>query len=168
MQTLYLLSVLLHVLAAITWVGGMIFLIVVLVPILRDPALQDRARTIIQISGQRFKRVGWAALMVLLVTGITNVIFRGIAPAFVTEDFWQSPLGTLFACKLVLVVLVLTLSAIHDFWIGPKAGLAWKQDPTSAGTYRLRYTAAWIGRVNFLLSLLIVAIGVMLFRGTPW
>ena len=168
MQTLYIWSVLLHLLAAITWVGGMIFLIAVLVPTIRDPALQDQARTVMQIGSQRFRLVGWAALIVLILTGITNTIFHDQAPTFDTEEFWRSPIGTLFAWKLVLVGLVIILSAIHDFWLGPKEGMALKQDPNSAGAYRLRYAAAWMGRAKFLLSLIIVAIAVILIRGTPW
>ena len=150
------------------WVGGMIFMIMVLIPTTRDPALQDQARTVMQISSQRFKRVAWAALITLMVTGTTNMMFHNVASAFATEKFWRSPIGTLFGWKLVLVALVVTLSIIHDFWIGPKTGTALRKDPNSPEAYRLRYATAWIGRANFLLSVIIVAIGVILFRVTPW
>ncbi|HEU4437873.1 MAG TPA: DUF4149 domain-containing protein, partial [Methylomirabilota bacterium] len=58
----------LHVLAAITWIGGMLFIALVLVPITRrleDPALRTR---LVHEIGLRFRAVGWIALGVLLAT----------------------------------------------------------------------------------------------------
>jgi copper resistance protein D len=62
-----------HVLAAIVWIGGMLFVALVLVPVVRaqaDPVL--RARLFHQ-AGVRFRAVGWAALLLLLVTGLANL-----------------------------------------------------------------------------------------------
>ena len=53
-----------HVVSAITWVGGMLFIALVLVPTSRalgDATLRTR---LIQDSGQRFRTVAWIALAI--------------------------------------------------------------------------------------------------------
>lgn len=168
MHALYILSVWLHVLAAITWVGGMIFLVIVLVPTIKQPDFREQAMLIVQVSGQKFKTVGWACLITLVLTGTTNIFLRGLGPSLATREFWGTSLGILLSIKLTLVASIITLSAIHDFVIGPKAVAAWKVDPLGTNTIRLRAAASWMGRANFLLSLLVVTLAIMLFRGTPW
>jgi uncharacterized membrane protein len=168
MHTWYLISVWIHVLAAMVWVGGMAFLAAVIVPTIRHPDWRGRAASLIAISGRRFKHIGWGSLLILIATGITNLTFRGLGPALTTSAFWEASFGQILLWKLHLVVLVLLLSAIHDFYIGPRAVAAWESNPNAPSTRRLRKAASWMGRINFLLALAIVALAVMLLRGAPW
>lgn len=168
MHAWYIVSVWLHILAAAVWIGGMAFLAAVIVPAMRHPELRDRAASLIAVSGRRFKHIGWGCLLILIATGITNLTFRGLGPALATGDFWEGSFGRVLMMKLHLVVLVMVLSAVHDFWIGPRAVEAWKAAPEAPRTRRLRKAASWMGRVNFLLALGIVALAVMLLRGEPW
>lgn len=55
MHTLYLVSVWLHIVAAMTWIGGMIFLVAVLVPMLRRPERRAQAAELFGILGVRFR-----------------------------------------------------------------------------------------------------------------
>lgn len=134
----------LHVLAAVTWIGGMIFIALVLVPVTRrlgDPAL--RARLVHQV-GVRFRTVGWIALGLLALTGLGNL--------------WQRPYllsAPRLHWKLGLVALALVLSALHDFVLGPRAGLP-GADPG------LRVRASWLARVNLLVVLVVVVLGLAL------
>ena len=133
-----------HVLAAITWIGGMLFVALVLVPVVRaqaDPAL--RARLFHQV-GVRFRAVGWAALLLLLATGLTNLWMR---PYLLTL--------TRFQWKLGLVIVALLLSALHDFVLGPRSG-APGADPS------MRVWASWIARLNVLVVLIVVVLGLAL------
>jgi len=133
------------VLAAITWIGGMLFIALVMVPIARrleDPILRTR---LIRDTGRRFRTVGWIAIGVLVVTGLLNL--------------WMHPVllsSTRFHWKLGLVVLALILSAFHDFVLGPRAG-APGADPSARGR------ASWVARINVLVALAIVAFGLSLF-----
>ncbi len=133
-------------LAAITWIGGMLFLALVMVPMARrleDPALRAR---LIHDTGRRFRTVGWTAIGVLVVTGLLNL--------------WLHPVllsSTRFHWKVGLVVLALILSAFHDFVLGPRAG-APGADPSA------RVRASWVARINVLVVLVIVALGLSLFR----
>jgi uncharacterized membrane protein len=134
------------VLAGITWIGGMLFIALVLVPAARrleDPALRAR---LIHDTGRRFRTVGWTAIGVLVVTGLLNL--------------WLHPVllsSTRFHWKVGLVVLALILSAFHDFVLGPRAG-APGADPSA------RVRASWVARINVLVVLVIVALGLSLFR----
>jgi len=58
---------------------------------------------------------------------------------------------------IMLVVLALILSAVHDFVLGPRAG-APGADPSA------RVRASWVARINVLVALAIVAFGLSLFR----
>jgi copper resistance protein D len=66
----------LHVAAAITWIGGMLFIALVVVPVTRG--LEDVAlrRRLVQATGRRFRVVGWLALGVLVATGLVNLALR--------------------------------------------------------------------------------------------
>jgi hypothetical protein len=70
--------------------------------------------------------------------------------------------------KLGSFALVLLVSAVHDFAIGPRATAAIGRDPTSPEARALRRRASLLGRVNVVLALVLVAAGVMIVRGAPW
>ncbi len=144
MRALSLLFRWIHVLAAITWIGGSLFVALVLVPVTRrleDPALRAR---LVQEAGRRFRTVGWIALGLLVLTGLGNL--------WLFPSFLSSPR---FMAKFALVVLALALSVVHDFVLGPRAG-ARGADPA------LRVRATWVARVNVLVALAIVALGLAL------
>lgn len=166
---LYLLSVLVHVLAAMTWIGGMAFLVLVVVPVTRRLPDRRLAVRLIRDTGRRFRTVGWACLLVLLATGVTNLLLRGIGPSlWVRPDFWAGPFGQTLAWKLVFVGAIGLLSLVHDFLVGPRASERLDRDPADPAAQRLRRTAAWMGRLNLLLSLIVLAFALMLVRGRPW
>ena len=162
---LYLLSVWLHIVAAAIWIGGMAFLALVIVPTLRRPEYRDNAMALISQSGKRFRWVGWICLSLLLITGICNLVFRG----FGWGDIWDGSLfeggfGQTLSLKLCLVAVILALSLVHDFIIGPRATTIGQSDPGSSHATRLRRQASWFGRTNFLLALSVIVLGVLLIR----
>jgi len=166
MNTLYLVSVWIHVLAAMTWVGGMAFLVFVMVPILRLPEYRERASALVHRSMIKFRLVGWICLATLIVTGSFNMWVRGLRwSAFLDGSAALNPVARALGYKLVLVAVVLAVSAVHDFYIGPRATRLWQQAPDSQEATRFRKRAAMFGRVNALLALAIVFFAVMLVRG---
>jgi uncharacterized membrane protein len=133
-----------HLLSAITWIGGMLFIALVLVPITRrlpDAALRTR---LVTETGLRFRTVGWMALILLVLTGLANLWFR--------PELLGAPR---FQWKAGLVVLALILSALHDFVLGHRAGL-----PGAAPAARVH--ASWVARLNVLAVLAIAALGLAL------
>jgi hypothetical protein len=73
--------------------------------------------------------------------------------------------GHTLAVKLLLVGVILTISVVHDFFIGPQATAIGQTAPGSPEAIRLRRRASWIGRLNLLLSLAVIALAVKLVRG---
>jgi uncharacterized membrane protein len=166
-QALYLFSVWLHILAATAWIGGMLFLVLVVVPWLRQ---SDRANAAVMMSetGRRFRTVGWVCFFILLLTGSFNLWVRGVRFASFTQSEWlASPFGKTVLFKLAIFALVLVVSTVHDFVIGPAATRALARDPRSAQAAVLRKRASQLGRVNVLFALLLIAAGVAIVRGWP-
>jgi uncharacterized membrane protein len=166
MDKLYILFTFLHVLAAVVWVGGMVFLALALVPVLKKESFRAQAMPLIRESGRRFRHVSWACLGILVFTGFYALHFRGWLSA--GSAFWKSPMGHVFMMKMTLVAVVLVLGALHDFVVGPRAMKAWREQPDAPAARRLRRRASWIGRVNLALSLVIVFSAVILVRGWPF
>lgn len=168
MHSLYLASVFLHIAAAMTWIGGMFFLVLVVVPWLRRG---DRAQAslVMRETGQRFRNVGWACFAIVLVTGTFNLYIRGVRPGdFLRSEWLASPFGKAVVWKLSIFALVLTMSAVHDFWHGPRATLVGRDNPRSPEAERLRRQASMMGRVNMVFALALLGLGVVLVRGWPW
>ena len=133
-----------HVLAAVVWLGGMLFIALVLVPVVRgldDPALRTR---LVHAAGVRFRTVGWITLGLLVASGLGNLWLR---PYLLELPRFQTKLG--------LVALALILAAVHDFVLGPRAGR-----PDAPPEARRR--ASWIARLNVLLVSAIVVLGLAL------
>ncbi len=168
MQGVYLMSVWFHIMAAVVWVGGTIFLVIVLVPAIRRPEFGGIASALIRFTALRFRCVGWVCFCIFVVTGIVNLAARGIGLQDLQDAiFWQSSFGRTLAIKLMLVAAILLISAFHDFLLGPRASAAWEADPASAETLRLRRQAVQLGRLNLLMGLVAIVLGIMLVRGTP-
>lgn len=169
MHTLSLLSVWLHILAAAIWIGGMAFVALVLVPVIRRPEHRGLAPSLVHWTGVRLRWVGWSCLAVLLGTGVVNLGVRGFGWVDLASGrLWQGPFGHTLAMKLVLVAVMLLVSVLHDFVIGPRATALWQTDPGPSGALRLRRLAGWLGRLTLLLALVVVGLGVILVRGGPW
>jgi copper resistance protein D len=163
LQALYTTSVWLHIVAAATWLGGMLFLSLVLVPTLTG---HPQRGALILLAARRFRAVGWVALAVLLLTGLINLHHRGLLSSQLFDaGFLTSSYGSTVALKLFFVALALFLSVVHDFFIGPRAARAMKQAPDAPSTRQLRLLASLMGRANLVLALIIVAFAVTLVRG---
>lgn len=164
MSTLYYINVSVHLLAALLWLGGMLFLAVVGAPVLRNLEDATLRRDLFSRIGEQFRLVGWIAIAILLVTGVGNLYFRGIFSAGLlgSSAFWGSSYGTSLAVKLAAVLFMLVVQAVHDFIHGPRSG---RLDPASEEGRRARRTAAWFGRLNAIAGLVVVLAAVRLARG---
>jgi putative copper resistance protein D len=157
----YVATVTLHVLAAVLWLGGMLFFALA-APVLRSVADDAVRASLFDQLGRRFRTVGWVCVAILVATGLEQLRVRGWWGA----EFWrtgllETALGRRLALKLGLVVAMIMVQAAHDFWLGPRAGRAL---PGSSEARSLRRGAAWLARGNALLGVLLVYAAVRLAR----
>ena len=159
----YLASVYLHQLAALIWVGGMLFLTLVLVPVALRMEPSRRGALLADV-GRRFRWVGWGCMVVLAVTGLILLGRRGITLADIfTGHFISGPRGVALLSKLVLFAAMVGLSALHDFALGPQVARALQTAPQRAAGLRRR--TAWLARANLALGLAVLALAMLLVRG---
>src|SRR3989304_5556302 len=136
----------------------MVFLALLLSPFIRRPEFRNQASSLVHFTGIRFRWVGWACILLILLTGTINLVFRGISlPVLSSGDFWRGPFGWALGIKLVIVAGVLALSVPNVFFMGTRASALGRTQPGSPDAMRLRHQASWIGRVNLALALIIVA-----------
>ena len=168
MHNWFLLSVWIHVLAAVVWVGGLLFIVMVFMPVLRHPELRGDAALLIRTTGQKFKRIAWASLWVLLLTGVANLYFKTNGNLEAMKGIMGiAPYGHIVGTKILLLAIVMGLALLHDFKWGPAATRAMQDDPDSDTARALRKKAGWVGRINLGLSLVILTLGLFLVYGIP-
>jgi uncharacterized membrane protein len=163
-MSLYHLNVTIHVLAALLWLGGMFFLAAVGAPVLRRVEPPELRATLFKELGLGFRRAGWIAIGILILTGVGNLWFRGLLhwDILTSTRFWASPFGHALAWKLVAVTTMVLISAVHDFIIGPAASAVRAGTPEAL---RWRRWAALLARANAIIGLIVVIAAVYLARG---
>ena len=150
----------LHMLAAVAWIGGTIFLSVVLVPVLRGEAFASQRSLLFRTTARRFRAVVWSAIAVLLLTGPLLLHQRGIPIA--DPSAWP----TVLAAKLGLVAILLVLTLTHDLIVGPRVGRILRLPAESRSKFEqaLVLWSPWLARFSLVLALAILFAAVALVR----
>jgi putative copper resistance protein D len=161
---MYLWLVTLHVFAAMVWIGGTVFLVLVGAPALRDvepEALRDR---LFEAIGLRFRYVGWIAVGILVLTGAGLLRVKGWLSWQVmgSRDFWSLPLGHTLAWKLGAVAVMVVLSAAHDLALSPGRVQEAKASPDWP---RRRRRLVLLARAGAIAAVVVVVFAVRLARG---
>ena len=102
-----------HLVAAITWIGGLLFLWLVLRPVLSRLPVQAQGQETLHRVEERFKTVRWISLITLVVTGFFNILREGGAARLETN--W----GGVLLIKLLFVAIVVGLTWVNDYLILP-------------------------------------------------
>lgn len=147
----------LHIMAAIVWVGGMLFTGFVLAPLARTLSPEVRY-PLVRAIGHRFSRVGWIALAVSGTTGVYKVY-----SAWDPELFFHSIFGAALGLKILLVLVMVTLSILHDFVWGPRLTDPDKPLDRTSDRYQetVKQLTLW-ARVNMALAVTVVFVGVFM------
>jgi copper resistance protein D len=141
--------VVLHVLGAIVWVGGTVALTFIAVPAIRQLTGEPRA-TAMRGLGERWRPIGWSALLLLVATGITlaaHVLPNGGTGAAVV-----------FGVKAGLFLALLASAYAHDFVLGPRLA----QEIRERRPERSRRPLVLVGWTSFTLTATIPILGVVL------
>jgi len=149
-----------HVFAAVSWIGGMIFLSVVLVPVLRREQFASQKALLFRTIAMRFRVVVWGSITILLLTGPMLLHERGIP--IMNPSGWP----TILSIKLGLVAILLLVTGTHDLIVGPRVGKI-LQIPVESRTrsdHAMVGWSPWIARFSLLLALAVLFAAVILAR----
>ena len=142
----------------------MLFLAMVMVPLARRD--EGVGFNVLRSAAEKFVPIAWAAKLVLAGSG-----------AYLAWEYWNVTPEKFFTGsshfldylqrKTGIFVIVIILSLVHDFWLGPRmverldaARSSGSPLPTGPG----RLFVQWAARINLLLVLWIVAFAVWMTR----
>jgi putative copper export protein len=156
-----------HILAAAFWVGEILFVALVVGPMGRAMPAPERAALFRDV-GRRTLPWVWAAVAVLLATGIGNLYLLGLGPrALVRRSLYRTAFGWLLAGKIVAAFGMFAHAAAHDFVYGRRSrrlraemarATPERRRELEAEYARARRGAAATGRANLVLALIVLAL----------
>jgi uncharacterized membrane protein len=142
-----------HLVALVVFIGSHVFLGLVLRPLAAaSPENADLFRRI----GRRGKTLAWGGLVLLLITGFFNVLNEGGSARI--ESAWGGGL----MLKLLLVLVLIGLSVVHDFILDPY-GPGAERGPATRVAARAR-TAARVQTAIVILSVAVLLVSAYLAR----
>ena len=150
-MTTSLVSVWLHLLGVVAWIGGLMYQAHVLVPAARRTDAPPIAEML-----RRARRVTWIAIALVVLTGLYNVTRLGPL-----DRVLQSGAALLLALKFMLVLAAVAVAGQRDFAQVPRLtrAVAAGDDPSRALS-----AIAWMDRVVLLLAVVIVYLGLAVSR----
>ena len=146
----------LHIVAAAVWVGPQFFMFIVMVPAVRAIADRDTRLRVLRLVTRRYAWLAWSALVILVLTGISNVFDHEDESGISVLNFdWRY--SWIFFTKMALVGFMIALTALHSFVVGPRQmALAEQEEEDSEETARLRRSGIILSSVNLLAALVII------------
>lgn len=99
-----------HLIAAAIWVGGSLFIGLVLSPFLKTmtDSVPERIQIMIRV-GRRFNKIAVPSLIILMITGVySSHVFLSRPDLLVASSY-----GTFLIIKIILVIILVIIYAIH-------------------------------------------------------
>lgn len=114
---LHTISGILHILAAVAWIGSMIYSQFAVNPALK-PLGDIKSHAVNGMVMKNFNSITWTSLIILVLTG-TYAVFNNIDKL---TPFFTEPSGMVLFIKLVLAALLIGILFLQVFVYGPKMG----------------------------------------------
>jgi copper resistance protein D len=148
-----------HLTCASIWVGGSVFLGVVLAPMLGTIADSPADRLAIMLRvGRRFNRIALPAFVTLIITGIYNSRAFLLQP----DELLNSEYGIILLTKIIFVIVTMIIYVIHIRSIDIKTENRIMSGRPYSYIQPLRSRIILLGRVIVGLSLVILFLGTLL------
>jgi putative copper resistance protein D len=141
--------VVVHLLAAMVWVGGTVALVFVGVPAIRTLEGEPRGRAMREL-GLRWRSLGYGALLVLGLTGVPLAAHDW--------DEGRSPFRAVLFVKVGLSVALVVFSYLHNFVLGPRL----QREIRDGEPERTRPSLVAVGWTSFALTIVIPILGAVL------
>jgi len=114
-KVLHTISAALHILAAVTWIGSMIYSQFGVSPALK-PLGPNKAHAVNGLAVKSFSGLTWASLIILLATGIYATVGKWDKLAPLTTK----PAGITLLVKLALVAVLIVILLFQFYQYGPR------------------------------------------------
>jgi len=141
-----------HLLATVAWIGGMLFMKLVLMPAMEaiDPPQRGR---LMGVAAKRFTMVAWTSTIILLVTGFLKTPSQHLFDTSTTY-------GTLLLVKHVVIALMIVVGIVITFVVAPKLrSLAPAPgQPPSAGLVAAQGNLNVLSAINTVLGLVVLVL----------
>ncbi|MEO9277129.1 MAG: CopD family protein [Nitrososphaera sp.] len=152
-----------HLVAASIWVGGSIFIGIVLAPLLKtiSDSVEGRLSIMIRV-GRKFNKIGVPSLIVLIASGIYNSVGFVSKPEMILSTNY----GIVLLIKVILVVMLIITFAVHVRLI--RAEIERKIESKELSTellQKVRSKIIMLGRITVLISVAILLMAALLHSG---
>jgi putative copper resistance protein D len=152
-----------HLIAASIWVGGSIFIGIVLAPLLKtiSDSIEGRLSIMIRV-GRKFNKIGIPSLIVLIITGIYNSVGFIVKPSMI----FSTNYGIILLIKIILVIMLIITFAIHVRLIRPEVERKIESKQLSGEfLQQLRSKIILLGKLTVILSIFILLMAALLHSG---
>ncbi|HEY4386886.1 MAG TPA: CopD family protein, partial [Ktedonobacteraceae bacterium] len=105
----------LHLLAASLWVGGIFYLVVAYLPVLRGKPFEKQVKPLLAILS-RYSPLALTGVIFLAISGPSNAAIH--LPTW--SQLFTTAYGRILLGKTLLVMLMICSSAVHVFWLRPR------------------------------------------------
>jgi len=152
-----------HLVAASIWVGGSIFIGIVLAPLLKtiSDSIDERLSIMIRV-GRKFNKIAVPSLIILIVSGLYN------SSGYLTKPslFLSTNYGIVLVAKIVLVIILIITFIIHVRLIRTKVEKQIESKELSSGEIqKLRSKIITLGRITVIVSVAILLMAALLHSG---
>ncbi len=152
-----------HLVAASIWVGGSIFIGIVLAPLLKtfSDSIEGRLSIMIRV-GRKFNKIAIPSLIALIVTGIYNSSNLLSKPSLILSTTY----GEILVVKVILVIILLITFAIHVRLIRSEVEKKIESGQISEERLqKIRSKIIALGRITVIVSIAILLMAALLHSG---
>ncbi|MGI0070411.1 MAG: CopD family protein [Nitrosotalea sp.] len=152
-----------HLVAASIWVGGSIFIGIVLAPLLKtiSDSIEGRLSIMIRV-GRKFNKIAVPSLIILIASGLYN------SSGYLTKPslFISTNYGLVLVAKIVLVIILIITFIIHVRLIRTKVEKQIEsKELSSDAIQKLRSKIITLGRITVIVSVAILLMAALLRSG---
>jgi len=151
----------LHIVAVTVWLGPQFFMFLVTMPALRAIEDAETRVKVLRVVIYRFGWLAWAALGVIVLSGISNLFQE----ASEHDHVWSSDYRyfQVFSTKMLVVGIAVLLTAVHTFIVGPRQlRLHEEMRSDSPEALRLRRVSTVVSGIVLLASIAAVFLAALL------
>ncbi len=152
-----------HLVAASIWVGGSIFIGIVLAPLLKtiSDSVEGRLSIMIRV-GRKFNKIAVPSLIVLIASGIYNSTGILVKP----ENIFSTNYGITLVIKIILVIILIITFAIHVRLIRKEIETKIESKQMSVElVQKVRSKIIMLGRITVIVSVAILLMAALLHSG---